>query len=91
MDLGSALLLDALLILTASALLSCVSAMETLVKARAKRFGVLSIVAVARTLHLLLVGLRFTLRFSKLPVLALTASPTTMLPALSLAPAEIIR
>lgn len=91
MDLDSALPPVALPILTVSAQLSFVSAMETLVKARAKLFGVLSIVVVARTLHLLLVGLLFTPRCSKPRVLALTATPTTMLPALSLAPAETIR
>lgn len=91
MDLDSALLPDALRILTLSALLSCVSATETLVKARVKRFGVLSIVAAARTLHLRLVGLPSTRRCSKPRVLARIATLTTMLRALSLAPVEIIR
>lgn len=81
----------ALRILTLSALLSCVSETETLVKARVKRFGVQSIVAAARMLHLLLVGPRYTRRCSKQRVLAPIATPSTMLRALSPVPVVTIR
>lgn len=77
--------------LTFSAPLSSAPATVTRAKARAKHSGVLSTVAAARTLRLPLVGLQFTRRCSKRRVPVPTATLTTTLRALSLAPVVIIR